>query len=121
MTHLDLDFETREAFLLLAVSDDSDPRGDWEMHRLDIEDQDMYWGDFDHLGWDADGIYVTMNMLTWPDGGDLFAGGIEFGHMSVITIDKASVLDNDSSTITYFDVDRTGARWQHRTLPVWLR
>ena len=108
VTDLDLDWETQEAFLLLAVSDDSDPRGDWEMHRINIEDQNKYWGDFDHLGWDADGIYVTMNMFTWPDGGDYLGSGKRYDHVSVITIDKASVLDNDPSTFTHFDVDRNG-------------
>src|SRR5262245_7347662 len=90
--------------LLLAVSDDDDPRGGWEMHRIDVEDGDAYWGDFDRLGWDADGIYVSMGMLSWNNR--------HINHSSLITIDKASVLDNDNSTLTYFDVDRNaGHLW----------
>src|SRR5262249_36843655 len=87
--------------LLLAVSDDADPRGAWEMHRIDVEDADAYWGDFDRVGWDADGIYVSMVMLNWNNR--------NISHSSVLTIDKSSVLDNDSHTLTYFDVDRSAA------------
>jgi hypothetical protein len=84
--------------LLFAISDDADPRGNWEMHKINVEDGDNYWGDFDRVGWDADGIYVSMLMKNWVNS--------NITHSSLITIDKSSVLDSDNSTLTYFDVRR---------------
>ncbi len=97
------------SYLLLAVSDDANPMGQWEMHRIDVEDpgqQEDFFADFPGLGWDADAIYVTMNMFGYETEAH--------DHLSIITIEKASVLDKDNSTITYFDADRPGP--QHFTM-----
>src|SRR5262249_8757603 len=87
--------------LLLAVSDDPDPRGDWEMHRINVEHSDRYWGDYDQRGWDDDAIYVSMNRARWNNR--------NITPSSRFTIDKASVLDNNNATLTYFDVDGSAA------------
>lgn len=85
------------SFLLLAVSDDADPRGAWEMHAIDVDHDNQNWCDFPQMGWDADGIYVSCRMGTFQSGNI---------HIHLVTIDKATVLDNDPATLTYYEVDR---------------
>jgi len=91
-------FDQQTSHLLIGVSDDSNPVGNWELQRINVEDADKYWADWPALGWDADGYYVTLNMFSW--------GQDNYHHHSVLSFDKSSLLDNDPSTLTYFDVDR---------------
>ncbi len=101
----DVDFVTGRSFILVAVSNSSDPSNplDWEKHRIENTDTTQgfaTWGDFPQLGVDADGIYVTFNMFTF--------GFPIFTHTKIMAIDKATVLDADANTLTFFDVNPAG-------------
>ena len=94
---------TGEDNLLLAVSDDADPtnpgnpHGAWEMHKIDNTENGKTWGDFPQAGYDADGIYISMNM---------YKSSGAFDHARLFTIDKASVLDNNDATFISHAADR---------------
>jgi hypothetical protein len=94
---LERNLPAQTSHLLIAVSDDSNPQGKWEKHRINAEDADKYWADWTALGWDADAYFVTVNMFEW---------GGSYNHHSVFTFDKSSLTDGDDDTLTYFDVDR---------------
>ena len=93
----------KNSHLLVAVSNSSDPTGSWEKHDLDVTEAvsggglGTTWADFPGLGWDADAIYVTMNMYNF---------GGSFDHVQIVTIDAASATDGDAATVVHFDVDR---------------
>ncbi len=63
-----LAFETygsTEAWITIAVSDDSDPNGVWYKYRTDAvitSGTTTYWWDYPGLGFDQDAIYVTGNL-----------------------------------------------------------
>ncbi len=100
--------DLRTSHVLVAVSDDADPRGAWEMHRLNVDENHTRWCDFPQLGWDADAIYVACNMQG-------LLKGNETGHVHVhlMTIQKSSMLDGNNTTLTSFEVDR---EWPHITM-----
>jgi len=71
------DFE--EAWIDIAVSDDSDPHGVWHKYRTWAVIQvgnTTYWVDYPGFGYDQDAFYVTGNLfrLSGPGGG--FAGAV---------------------------------------------
>ena len=57
---------TQEAYLCIAVSDDSDPNGIWHTYRTDAVlnvNGSTYWWDYPGFGYDADAYYVTSNLF----------------------------------------------------------
>src|SRR5215467_2273831 len=65
----------------LAVSQTSDPTGDWNIYKIDVTNDGTntggvnpgpYLGDYPHIGADANGIYLTTNAYPWHFNG--FAG-----------------------------------------------
>ena len=102
VTMLELNFPQQEAHLLLAASVDADPTGaasDWEMHRIGVSDAANF-ADFPQVGWDADGVYVTVNMFKW-------VGHNPFDHSRVLTFETSSLTDGDDSTVTMYSSDRS--------------
>jgi hypothetical protein len=86
-----------------AVSDTSNPLdGFTDMHRVDLFETDARGNplssDYPKLGFNADAYVLTVNMLRADKTHD---------HVQIITIDKSSVLDDDPSTLTEYQVDRT--------------
>ncbi|MFO0832333.1 MAG: PA14 domain-containing protein [Phycisphaerales bacterium] len=58
-------YGTTEAWITIAVSDDSDPNGVWYKYRTDAvitSGTQTYWWDYPGLGFDQDAIYVTGNL-----------------------------------------------------------
>ena len=106
---LDVDFVGQTAHLLYAVSDTSDPlAGFSEMHRIDVKEfgpnvGENVWGDYPKIGWNADAHVFTLNMFGFV--------GSAFDHVSVITIDKSTVLDANNGTFTKFDVNRNNTHF----------
>lgn len=98
VTDLELNFAIQETHLLMAVSASSDPTGAWEMHRIDVSEPGNL-ADFPQLGWDADGIYVTLNMFKW-------VGNNAFDHARVLTFATTSLTDGNDSTLTMYSADR---------------
>ncbi|HBE71285.1 MAG TPA: hypothetical protein DDW52_24320, partial [Planctomycetaceae bacterium] len=87
----------QETDLLVAVSDSSDPTGGWtEQHRVDFGAiSPGLFADYPKIGWNADGLFVTLNMF-----------GNFFDDVNIVSIDKASVTDNNRDTFTSFITER---------------
>ncbi|MCC7389381.1 MAG: hypothetical protein IT431_11495 [Phycisphaerales bacterium] len=72
-----LEIYTDESWIVIAVSDDSDPDGDWYMYRTDSRVQvgeALYWVDYPGFGSDANGVYFTGNLFLLSGSGPGFAG-----------------------------------------------
>ena len=89
-----------ETDLLVAVSDTSDPLGGWtEQHRIDFAGVSPgLFADYPKIGWNADSVIFTLNMF-----------GGSFVDVNIVAIDKATVVDNNASTITSFISERPGS------------
>ncbi len=70
-------------YIILAVSDDSDPNGLWHQYRFDMSSLFNAFADGPNIGVDAEVVYLTANdgALPWIYG--------------AVTIDKASLLAGD--------------------------
>ncbi len=58
--------DTQEAYVTIAVSDDSDPQGVWYKYRTDAVISDgstTFWWDYPGLGFDAQAYYVNANLF----------------------------------------------------------
>ncbi len=77
-----------KSYALVAVSDDSDPNGDWHKYRFDtsVQSGDMF--DSPNMGVDAAVLYIT---------GDAFGLGAKY---PVYTFDKASLLAGNPPAMT---------------------
>jgi hypothetical protein len=101
---MDVDFVNNQSFFDFAVSNDSDPmHGFTDMHQIETTEVSPRTGeplftDFPRVGWNADAYVITFNMTGF--------GSQNPYNTQVLTIDKASVTDNNASTLTYFQVDR---------------
>jgi uncharacterized delta-60 repeat protein/uncharacterized repeat protein (TIGR01451 family) len=74
--------------IMLAVSQTSDPTGNWNFYTVDADTNDMLWADYPSLGFNKDWIVVTANMfgINTPTNGpvnvyafnktNLYAGGV---------------------------------------------
>jgi hypothetical protein len=93
-----------KGFLLYAVSNTSNPLdGFTEMHRVDVTENgnvldETVLPDFPKIGWNADAHVITFNMF----GVDSF----DFDHAHVVIIDKSTVLDADTATLSVSHLDR---------------
>ncbi|MGQ0628039.1 MAG: PA14 domain-containing protein [Phycisphaerales bacterium] len=59
-------YNSNEAWITLAVSDDDDPNGIWHKYRTDaviLAGTVTCWWDFPGFGYDQDAIYVTSNLF----------------------------------------------------------
>jgi hypothetical protein len=118
---LDIDTTGQHGYFELAVSDTSDPMdGFAEMHKIDITevlpDGRRLWGDYPKLGYNADAYFITLNM-------HIFFDTTNPDHPQIVTVDKASVLDKDPSTLVLYSADLPGgvyapaAATMHDTMP----
>jgi hypothetical protein len=101
---MDIDFTNLQSFFDFAVSNDSDPtHGFTDMHRIETTEVSHQTGetlftDFPRVGWNADAYVVTFNMTGFLTQNPY--------NVQVLTINKASVTDQNASTLTYFQADR---------------
>ena len=113
---LDFGASGNQSHLLYAVSDTSDPTaGFTEKHSIDLAEPNISGcpgittvaGDFTRVGWNANAHVFTFNMFN-------FAGTC-FDHVTIITIDKSTVLDANLATpLVSYHADRNG--FTHFTL-----
>lgn len=72
-------YGSNQAWITIAVSDDSDPNGIWYKYRTDARIQvgsSQYWVDYPGLGFDSNAMYVNGNLFRLNGGGGGFAGVI---------------------------------------------
>ncbi len=86
-------YGSTEAWIDLAVSDDSDPNGTWHTYRTDavvnIGPNNVWW-DFPGLGYDQNAYYVTGNLFSLTSGGS-------FGGAGIRIFDKAPLLSGGAA------------------------
>ncbi len=54
---------TDKSSVLLAVSQNGDPTGNWYLFRVDADPSNVGWADYDTLGFNKDWIVVSVNMF----------------------------------------------------------
>lgn len=112
MIFLELDeaSATPQSKVLLAVSDDGDPNGNWFRYRLEAKTSDSngeYWLDYPGFGVSRDHIVVTGNMFGLGD-------NLNFGGAQFIAVPKTPLLNGSPVTPTSF-VDAGGFTAQSAT------
>jgi hypothetical protein len=92
----------------LAVSKTSNPTGDWNIYKIDVTDDGSVgntggpcpcFGDYPHIGADANGIYVTTNAFPWASAG--------FNGAQIYAFSKAQ-LAAGAPDVTMVQFDTTG-------------
>ena len=72
MSWLAEDDISAQGWLLISVSDDADPNGNWcnfaASTTVNGSTSSGNWGDFDGLGVDSQAVYVTTNQFSFADG-----------------------------------------------------
>lgn len=92
----------------LAVSKTSDPTGSWNIYKIDVTHDGTntggvnpgpYIGDYPHIGFDANGIYLTTNAYPWLASG--------FSGAQIYALSKAQ-LAAGSSNVNVVHIDTSG-------------
>jgi hypothetical protein len=103
VSSMDIDFNSLTSSFDFAVSNDSNPLdGFSEMHRVDTTEVSPRTGetlftDFPRLGWNADAYVVSFNMFGFQTQNQY--------NTQLLTIQKSTVLDQNSATLTDYQVD----------------
>ncbi len=79
------------SWLMIAVSNTSDPNGIWNKWAIDADQNSGNWADYPGLGVDANNVYVSANM---------FSNAGNYQYSKVWVIPKAQLL-NGTSSITF--------------------
>jgi PKD repeat protein len=69
--------------LMVAVSENSDPTGNWYRYVFDTDPSNNYWFDYPNFGFNKNWIVVSGNMF-----------GAGFGYCTVFVLDKADLYSN---------------------------
>lgn len=94
---LDQDTATQRSRVLLAVSDDSNPNGNWNLFPIDVKatvSGAACWGDYPGFGYNKDGYVIGLNMFSFSN--DSFRG------VQLAVIRKSSVLTAGTAVVTSF-------------------
>ena len=90
-------YGSTQAWIDIAVSDDSDPNGVWYKYRTDARVQvgsSQYWVDYPGFGYDAQAFYVNGNLFKLNGGGGGFAGVL------FRSFDKTPLLNGQAAVYT---------------------
>ena len=84
---------------LIAYSDDDNPLGIWYMYRLDTKMhgtlQSNTWGDYPHVGFDEEAIYISTGCTDFAGGGHLYN--------KIRIINKSELYNSNAGSLTYTD------------------
>lgn len=86
---------TARSSILMAVSQTSDPTGNWYLYRVDADRNNLDWIDYPSLGFNKDWIVVTGNMF--PIG---FTAGIGFSGVNIWVFNKTNLYTNGVGQFT---------------------
>ena len=88
-----------ESWILVSVSDDSDPNGVWCNWALDGDLNGSTaagnWADYQGLGYDNQAVYIVPNQFK-------FGGGFDYSKIRILP--KSTLYDNSCPAITYTDI-----------------
>ncbi len=91
---VDADSRSADSAVWFAVSDNSDPTGNWTFYAIDADPTDADWADFPDIGFNSKWVAITNNMFTVFD--DSLSG------VKMWVIEKSS-LGQDPLVFTPFD------------------
>ena len=69
--------------LLIGASQTTDPTGNWDLFRVDVDATNVVWGDYPSVGFNKDWVVVTLNMFT--------VSGNSFNTQDIYVFTKASL------------------------------
>ena len=81
----------QQASNLICYSDDDNPLGTWFMYRLPT----TTWGDYPHVGYDDQGIYISTNNFT-------FSGS--FLYVQLRILNKSELYASNGGILSYTDI-----------------
>jgi hypothetical protein len=95
-----LNTSTNQSYVDVAVSDDSDPNGNWKKYSINMRvvngNDTLHWCDYPGFGYGPDSVQITGNMFPVSSGG-LYA--------QVVVIRKAEMLAFSNSLVTTYFVN----------------
>jgi len=94
MAIVDADSRQATSSVWFAISDTSDPTGNWTFYGIDADSGDTLWADFPDIGVNSTWIAITNNMFT--NALDIFSGA------AMWVIDKSTALAGGPLTVTTF-------------------
>jgi hypothetical protein len=95
-------FNTKDASVLVGVSQTGDPTGVWNQYRVDVDPDDKLWADYPCIGFNKDWIAIEVNMATVTPSID----NSVFQHAQIYVFDKANlVAGGTDASHTVFPVD----------------
>ncbi len=74
--------------VLVGVSQNSDPTGNWFLYRVDVDPSNVYSADFTSLGFNRKWIVVSVNMFT--------ISSTNFHHVNVYAFNKTNLYANST-------------------------
>ncbi|MBS1724040.1 MAG: hypothetical protein JSS66_13930 [Armatimonadetes bacterium] len=102
---LDITFGTSvtgvsDSYMLIAVSDDGDPNGNWTKYRVHStvdRSGNLFWSDYPSYGFNKDAVVVTGNMFPITQNAGVFA--------SAWVLKKSEMLAGSALNVTQFNDD----------------
>ncbi len=85
---------------LLAVSQTSDPTGNWNLYKVDVDPTNMMWVDYPSIGFNDRWIVVQMNLFSMP-------GSSQTSHQ-IYVWDKSDIYANGNGVYTLFNITNEG-------------
>lgn len=99
MVWLDQDDASRAGWYLIAVSDDSDPNGSWNLwamsSKLNGTTNSDSWGDYQGVGFDQNALYLTSQQFVFNNGAL---------YIKLRIIPKAQLLTTTPGAVNWFDI-----------------
>jgi Divergent InlB B-repeat domain/Fibronectin type III domain len=113
----DADRQSAASAILVAVSQTSDPTGNWNRSRIDVDSTNQSWADYPMLGFNKNWIVVSLNMFASPgtstpfysrflvlNKASFYAGGVDYTELSApsqngATMAPASTYDPNLATM----------------------
>lgn len=87
------DRESAASAILVGVSQTSDPTGNWNLYRIDVDSSNKTWADFPLLGFNKNWIVVSANMIEIPGTGGIY-------HARFFVLNKASLYAGGTPSYT---------------------
>ncbi|HKQ52672.1 MAG TPA: proprotein convertase P-domain-containing protein, partial [Pyrinomonadaceae bacterium] len=91
------DPEAATSAVLVAVSQTSDPTGNWNLYKVDVDPTDAAWADYPSLGFNKNWIVVTVNMFG--------VSGNNFQGSHIYVFDKANLYAGTGSFKLFTDTN----------------
>jgi hypothetical protein len=86
---------TSRSSVLLAVSQTSDPTGNWFLYRVDADRNNLSWADYPSIGFNKDWIVVTVNMFP------IFTGlGFDYTGANIYVFNKTNLYAGSTAQFT---------------------